>query len=71
MPIQAGDQVHWVLDKRDNPYAPLKRRERFRVQKVYANGRCDLIDDQGAELFNILTTHLQRLHPETASKHSG
>ncbi len=63
MSIQKGDRVHWAVEKPDAK-APVKRRELFRVQKVYGNGRCDLIDSNGAELFNIPTTHLQRLDIE-------
>ena len=71
MSIQEGDQVRWALDKRDSPHAPVRKSEYFRVEKVYSNGRCDLIDVHGGELFNIPITHLQPINAKAAPKHSG
>lgn len=63
--IKVGDTVRWARDKRDNPHAPVRNHEIFVVQKVYANGRCDLIDSSAAQLFNIPTSHLQKLQNES------
>ena len=63
--IQAGNQVRWAQDKRDRPNTPVRNSEIFIVRRVYANGRCDLIDNAGAELFNIPTSHLQLLQQES------
>ncbi len=59
--IRVGSHVRWAQTRRDRPHARIRKNELFTVQKVYANGRCDLIDGAGAELFSIPTRHLQLL----------
>ena len=59
--LKPGDWVRWADEKRDRPGAPLRRKEIFVVRRVSANGRCDLLDDRGAELFNIPLSDLQLL----------
>lgn len=64
--IQVGNQVCWAQDKRDRPNMPVRTSEIFIVRKVHANGRCDLVDNSGAELFNIPASYLQLLQAERA-----
>jgi hypothetical protein len=68
--LKPGDWVRWADEKRDRPKAPLKSKEIFVVRKVSANGRCDLMDSQGAELFDIPLSHLQLLEMEHRPKNT-
>jgi len=62
--IQGGSLVRWADAIRDRPDARVSLDEVFVVKRVRANGRCDLVDTRGAELFNIPLNHLQSVNFE-------
>lgn len=66
MTIKAGDLVCWSEDIRDLSLSTIKNYEVFTVRTVHPNGRCDLVDRTGAQLFNILLSHLQLLNDRQA-----
>jgi hypothetical protein len=66
--LKPGDWVRWRDEKRDRPERPFSSKEIFVVRKVSANGRCDLMDSHGAELFAIPLSHLQLLEIEHRPK---
>jgi hypothetical protein len=66
--IRAGSRVSWAQLKRDRPDRRVKNTEVFIVQKVSGNGRCDLVDSRGAELFKIPLSDLQPLVVEFTAK---
>ena len=68
MSFKPGDSVCWLNAKRDRPEAPLSNKETFTIQKISANGRCELVDHKGAQLFNIPFEDLQLLDPTQPSK---
>ncbi len=66
--IEVGSLVCWKREKRDEPALPVRRNEIFRVARFLGNGRCDLVDRNGAALFNISLTDLQVWIPELSER---
>jgi hypothetical protein len=57
--IRVGSRVRWADAIREHRGARVSLDEVFIVERVAANGRCDLVDTKGAELFNIPLHNLQ------------
>lgn len=67
--IRAGSLVRWSDQVRDNPATRISRQEVFRVKRVGASERCDLVDATGAELFNVPVGALQLYEFEQIPHH--
>jgi hypothetical protein len=57
--IQVGSPVRWADAIREHRGGRVSLKELFFVKRVRANGRSDLVDIKGAELFNIPLHDLQ------------
>lgn len=69
--IKVGSLVCWKCETGDEPARPVRRKEIFRVVRCLGNGRCDLMDRNDAELFNIPLNDLQRWQDELSRSPSS